>query len=187
MPETIRTSRDPDVAREQVLKVRLGDRAWRRNPLANRECCLDDTSIDARLGRCEHRVRFVRDAVERVMPARAMRMREAAQARRQSAVERDRSTCRAREGVNPRHALGIEADADHRAWSADLVLVVRGHDDHRSAGLPDANLGVERDEQRDPVLRVTARKRSRRGANTDVIVENGTDPGIVQARHGDAS
>jgi hypothetical protein len=65
------------------------------------------------------------------------------------------------------------------------VLVVRGHDHHRSAGLSDANLCIERDEQRDAVLRVTARECSRRGADTDVIVENGTDPGIVQAHHVD--
>jgi hypothetical protein len=144
---------------------------------------IEYTPIDTRLRGVEHRVRFAGDAPQYVgtFPRAPIRPRKAPETSRELAVERRWPSLRARECVNAWHALGIEADADHGPWRFDRVLVIGRHDDNRTARIANDDIRIERDEQRDAMLRVPARERARRGTNTGIFIDVVADPGIVQA------
>ncbi len=144
---------------------------------------IDNATVNTRLRGREHPMRFIRDAAQHVgvVPTRAMCMCKPPEARCELTIERGRPALRACECMNARHVLWIEADADDRTRRIDRMLAIRGHDDDRTARIACNDIRIERDEQRDTVLRVMARERPRRRTNTDLLVEVDTDPGIVQA------
>ena len=166
-----------------MLKVRFRDSARCRLVEAQRGDRVGNAMIDPRRRGREHRVRLVGNRTKRVglVPARAMRVNETAQMRREAAVECERATGGASEGVDARHPLGIEADADHGSGGIDRVHAIGRHDDGAATRATDGDLGIEREEQGDAMLRVRRRERSRRRADPHIIVEMGADPGIVQA------